>query len=256
MVSWVRRHALHLVDALCITLWSSAGKNDDWMVFFFSRASSLWEYYKNLSFNVPHNILARIYIYRMWRPRSTLVIFTAIFTKQCVELRTAIFWAITQRVMVIPYRRFGQPIGPRTLDPVSCCTVLQNTHTHTQLSYVIGRRSKKTGVRMRVTYRSATLLLVGSVFRVDVIQKHAMLQWYAHFEGRLTDLHFCPHLQHTQAYQSSYTARRNSDINLLVHHSTWRTEGTIVLIQTALWWLFYFILLMSSSPRSSSYDSS
>ena len=35
------------------------------------------------------------------------------------------------------------------------------------------------------------------VFRMDVIQKHVMLKWYAHCDGRLTDLHFCPHLQHT-----------------------------------------------------------
>jgi len=42
----------------------------------------------------------------------------------------------------------------------------------------------------------------------------------------------------------------------IIHHSTWRTEGIIVLIQTASQRLFYFILLMSSSPRSASYESS
>ena len=29
-----------------------------------------------------------------------------------IYIRTALFWVITQRVVVIPYRRFGKPIGP------------------------------------------------------------------------------------------------------------------------------------------------
>lgn len=59
---------------------------------------------------------------------------------------------------------------------------------------------------------------MGSVFRVDVIQKHAMLQSYVHCDGRPSDLPFCPHLQHTQAYQSLHAARRNSDVNLSSLH--------------------------------------
>jgi hypothetical protein len=34
------------------------------------------------------------------------------YFKMAKEMRSAFFWVITQRVMVIPYRRFGEPICP------------------------------------------------------------------------------------------------------------------------------------------------
>jgi hypothetical protein len=36
------------------------------------------------------------------------------YPEEVVSTRTALFWAITQQIVVTPYRRFGQPIGPET----------------------------------------------------------------------------------------------------------------------------------------------
>lgn len=53
-------------------------------------------------------------LYRMWFGFRQLLCSKRfhVSNEQVSQLRTALFWAVTLLVMVIPYRRFGQPMDP------------------------------------------------------------------------------------------------------------------------------------------------
>ena len=110
---------LHLVGSfyeIYITMHGSMNINSNWSYFLYILKRFHTRRLKhNILYIISTETIAYIYIYiyilitkACWLNRSKLL------TKrhESEQKRTALFWVITQRVVVNSYRRFGQPIGP------------------------------------------------------------------------------------------------------------------------------------------------